>query len=179
MLIRILKSAVERELALEKLSARGLSGWMRRRISGKLIGAAEIYIPYRLYKITVRDRKVLAERFLAVDAACGIFDPIEIGRESLNCRMVETRNFLTAEVAEADTRAIVLTKMRKVLFSAGMFRLREPEILVELVEDDFHIGYWTGFYGSRERTNVMVLDAMTQTMAGGKVTEHVKNWLNN
>ena len=179
MLIRTLKPALEREPALEKLSAPGLSGWLRRCISGKLIGAAEIYIPYRFYKVTVRDRQRSAERFLAIDAASGIFDPIEISQATFDCRLVETRNFLPAQVAEADTQAAVMSKTRKALFSSGFFRLREPEISVELAENDFHIGYWAGFYGSKQKTNVVVLDAMTQTIAGGKVTECVRNWLNN
>jgi hypothetical protein len=179
MLIRTLKPVLERELALEKFSARGVSGLVRRCISGKLIGAAEIYIPYRLYKITVRDRIMSAVRFLAVDAACGIFDPIEIGNAPFDYHLIETRNFLPSEVAETDTQAIVLSKARTVLFSAGLFRLREPEISVELVENDFHIGYWAGFYGSKKNMNIMVVDAMTRTIAGGKVTECVKKWLNN
>lgn len=178
MLIRTLKSGIEREFALEKLSAPGLSGWMRRCISGKLIGAAEIYIPYRLYKIIVRDRQRSAERFLAIDAVSGIFDPINVSQTHFDCQLVESRNFLPSQVAEVDTQAAVLAKTRKVLFSSGFFRLREPEISIELAENDFHIGYWAGFYGSKEKMNVMVLDSMTQTIAGGKVTECVKNWLN-
>lgn len=170
---------MDRELALKNFSSRGLGGWMRRSISGKLIGTAEIYIPYRLYKITIRDRQMSAARFLAVDAVSGIFDPIEIRNMGFDCQLVETRNFLPLQVAESDTQAIVLSRTRKVLFSSGVFRLREPEISVELVENGFHVGYWAGFYGNKKKMNVLVLDAMTQTIAGGKMTEHVKNWLNN
>ena len=86
MLIRSLQSAVEREQALSKFSRR----WM----SGKLLGVADIYIPYRLYKMTLEDRRVRTARLLAIDAISGNLDPFEFSESPLQtrCTDMETRN---------------------------------------------------------------------------------------
>src|ERR1700729_3198725 len=117
MLIRSLQSVVEREQALSKFSRR----WM----SGKLLGLADIYIPYRLYKINLEDRRVRTARLLAIDAVSGNLDPFEFSESPVpsRCTDMETRNYLPAQLSEPETHAAALTKFRRLLFSSGFFRL--------------------------------------------------------
>jgi hypothetical protein len=171
MLIRSLQSAVEREQALSKFSRR----WM----SGKLLGVADIYIPYRLYKMNLEDRRVRTARLLAIDAVSGNLDPFEFSESPLQnrCTDMETRNFLPAQLSEPETHAAALAKFRRLLFSAGFFRLAKPVISVELVESAFFIPYWAGFYGQEHSVRVLMLDAIRGTIEGGKITSSVKAWL--
>ncbi len=122
MLIRSLQSAVEREQALSKFSRR----WM----SGKLLGVADIYIPYRLYKVNLEDRRVRTARLLAIDAISGNLDPFEFSESPLQnrCTDMETRNYLPAQLSEPETHVAALAKFRRLLFSAGFFRLAKPVI---------------------------------------------------
>jgi hypothetical protein len=171
MLIRSLQSVVEREQALSKFSHR----WM----SGKLLGVADIYIPYRLYKMNLEDRRVRTTRLLAIDAVSGNLDPFEFSETPLQNRYtdMETRNFLPAQLSEPETHAAALAKFRRLLFSAGFFRLAKPVISVELVESVLFIPYWAGFYGQEHSVRVLMLDAIRGTIEGGKITSSVKAWL--
>lgn len=171
MLIRSLQSVVEREQALSKFSRR----WM----SGKLLGVADIYIPYRLYKVNLEDRRVRTARLLAIDAVSGNLDPFEFSETPLQnrCTDMETRNYLPAQLSEPETHAAALAKFRRLLFSAGFFRLAKPVISVELVESAFFFPYWAGFYGQEQSVRVLMLDAIRGTIEGGKITSSVKAWL--
>ena len=171
MLIRSLQSVVEREQAFSKFSRR----WM----SGKLLGVADIYIPYRLYKINLEDRRVRTARLLAIDAVSGNLDPFEFSESPLQSRCVdmETRNYLPAQLSEPETHAAALAKFHRLLFSAGLFRLAKPVISVELVEAVFFMPYWAGFYGQECSVRVLLQDAIRGTIEGGKITSSVKAWL--
>jgi hypothetical protein len=177
MLIRSLQPVVGRELAWRKLSPSGPSGMVRRRITGKLLGVGEIYIPYRLYRVKIEDRHLQSERLLAVDAVSGTLDPFEFPESPKSCLEIETRNHLPARLSEAATRAAVLTKARRLLFSAGFFRLARPAISAEVIEPEFHIPYWAGFYGAEKNVGVVMLDAVRGTVEGGKATHSVRTWL--
>lgn len=171
MLIRSLQSAVEREQAFNKFSRR----WM----SGKLLGVADIYIPYRLYKVSLEDRRVRTARLLAIDAVSGNLDPFEFSESPVQnrCTDLETRNYLPAQLSEPETHAAALAKFRRLLFSAGFFRLAKPVISIELVESALFMPYWAGFYGQENSVRVLMLDAIRGTIEGGKITSSVKAWL--
>lgn len=179
MLIRSLQPAVEREVALRKLSPAGPSGIFRRWTTGKFLGLGEIYIPYRLYRVKVEDHGVQSSRLLAVDAVSNTLDPFEFAELSTkdSCRDIETRNYIPARLSEAETRASVLAKVRRLLFSAGFFRLAKPVLSAELIESEFYIPYWAGFYGEEKNVGVVMLDAIRGTIEGGKATHSVRAWL--
>ena len=179
MLIRSLQPAVEREVALRKLSPAGPSGILRRWTMGKFLGLSEIYIPYRLYRVNVEDRGVRSSRLLAVDAVSNTLDPFEFSEPPTQdrCRNIETRNHLPARLSEAETRASVIAKVRRLLFSAGFFRLAKPVLSAELLEPEFYVPYWAGFYGEEKSVRVVMLDAIRGTIEGGKATHSVRAWL--
>jgi hypothetical protein len=179
MLIRSLQSVVPREQALSKFLPSGTPGLMRRWMSGKLLGMADIYIPYRLYKVNVEDRRLRSARLLAVDALSGNLDPFEFAESPIHdrCTDIETRNYLPAQLSESETHVAALAKFRRLVFSAGFFRLAKPVISVELIESDLFIPYWAGFYGEEKSVRVLMLDAIRGTIEGGKITNSVKAWL--
>jgi hypothetical protein len=179
MLIRSLQSVVQREQALSKFLPAGTSGLMRRWMSGRLLGMADIYIPYRLYKVNIEDRGLRSARLLAVDALSGNLDPFEFSESPIHnrCADIETRNYLPAQLSESETHVAALAKFRRLVFSAGFFRLAKPVISVELIESDLFIPYWAGFYGEEKSVRVLMLDAIRGTIEGGKITNSVKAWL--
>ena len=179
MLIHSLQPVVGRELALRKLSPSGPSGLLRRWMTGKLLGVSEIYIPYRLYRVAVEDRRLRSSRLLAVDAVSRTLDPFEFDEPPAEgrCREVETRNHLPARLSEPETQAAALSKARRLLFAAGFFRLAKPVISVEVIGPEFHIPYWAGFYGTEKNVSLVMLDAIRGTIEGGKATQSVRAWL--
>jgi hypothetical protein len=179
MLIRSLQPAVERKVALRKLSPAGPSGILCRWTMGKFLGLGEIYIPYRLYHVKIHDHRMQSSRLLAVDALSAALDPFEFSGPPTQdrCRDIETRNHLPARLAEAETGASVLAKVRRLLFSEGFFRLAKPVISAELLESELYVPYWAGFYGEEKSVGIVMLDAIRGTIEGGKATHSVKAWL--
>ncbi|MCU1255615.1 MAG: hypothetical protein JWM83_1914 [Candidatus Angelobacter sp.] len=177
-MIRTLQSAVDRELAWRSLSPQGPLGIVRRWRTGKLLAVSDIYIPYRLYHVKVDDHRVHSTRFLAVDAISGALDPYEFAESPLQgrCAEVEAKNYLPARLAEDKTRALVLEKVRRMLFSTGFFRLVKPAITTDLI-GEFYIPYWAGFYGEVHNVSVMMLNAVRGTIEGSKASSLVKTWL--
>jgi hypothetical protein len=174
-----LQSEIGHEHALRKLSPSGPLGMVRRMMTGDLLGVSDIYIPYRLYKVTVDDRRVRSARYLAVDAISGALDPYEFGELPGQERYaeVETHNCLPVRYAEADSRALILEKARRMLFSGGFFRLARPVIAAELIGSEFYVPYWAGFYGQEQNVKVLMLDGIRGTVEGSKVSHLVRAWL--
>ena len=162
-------------MALRKLRGSGVDRWLR----GPLLGVAEIYVPYRLYKVTLDDRRVQSVRYYAVDAAAGTLDPYEfVALPELEAWVqVQTRNVHPVRLDESETRKLVLERARRLLFRQGFFRLVDPQIRAELIKPEFCIPYWAGFYGSEPSLRVAVLDGVRQTIEGGKARQLVHTWL--
>jgi hypothetical protein len=179
MTICSLQSAVDRELAMRSFAPAGPLGMFRRWRTGKLLGISDIYLPYRLYRVNVEDVRLRNTRFLAVDAISGALDPYEFAEPSLPGLSieVETRNCLPVRLVETETHALVLEKIRRMLFSGGFFRLAKPVITAEMMGTAFYIPYWAGFYGGPQDVSVQVLNAVRGTIEGSKVSGLVKAWL--
>jgi hypothetical protein len=174
-----LQSGIGHEQALRKLSPSGPIGMLRRIVTGDLLGVSEIYIPYRLYKVTVDDRRVRSARYLAVDAVSGALDPYEFGEPPVPERYaeIETQNCLPVRFPEAESRALILEKARRLLFSGGFFRVARPVIAAELIGAEFYVPYWAGFYGHEQNVRVLMLDGIRGTVEGSKVSQLVRAWL--
>jgi hypothetical protein len=170
---------MEYEAALRKLgTAEGL-GMVRHWLNGSLRGIAEIYIPYRLYKVTLDDRRVQSVRYYAVDAAVGTLDPYEFATapEANACVELDTRNFHPVRLSESETRKMAVEKVRRLLYSRGFLRLTNPDITAELIKPEFYLPYWAGFYGNGQNISIRVLNAVQETMEGSKLRHLLKTWL--
>ena len=165
--------------ALSRLSASGPLAGFRRWISGPLRGVAEIYLPYRLYRIIVVDRGIQKVHHYAVDAAAGTLDPYEFSEPpAAGDRVeVETRNFHPARLDESHTQKLAIERVRRLLYSRGFFRAANPVITAELVPPEFYIPYWAGFYGDERDIRITVLNALRRTAEGSKVRHLVRTWL--
>jgi len=178
MTICTISQRVNRAQALRRLdSAEGL-GTLRRWLDGSLRGIAEIYIPYRLYKVTVEDRGVRRAWYYAIDAASGALDPYEFVKppEPHECE-VEARNCYPVRLAENETRNLAIQKLRRLLFSRGFFRLAYPQLAAELIDAEFYMPYWVAFYGDEQSVKLKVLNAVRETMEGSKIRHLLKAWL--
>lgn len=177
--ISILKSNMSSDQAIRKLMPPGLRGVLRRCWNGNVLGLADVYIPYRLYKVTMDDRRLQTTRYYAVDAATGALDAYEFQVPPPDQMFVEvaTRNCHPVRLDEIRTRQLAVHRVRRSVFSKGMFRLSDPVFAAELLRRDFYIPYWLGFYGERQNLKVVVLNAVRQTYEGSKVCRLVENWL--
>jgi hypothetical protein len=177
--IRSLQSNMSRDSAMRKFAPPGSHGVARRWLSGNLRALAEVYLPYRLYKVSIDDRRVQTVRYLAVDAAAGTLDPYEFAAPPLaeTFTEVETRNFHPVRLDEKQTNQRAIENVRRWMFSRGFFRLSNPVMSADLVQLEFFIPYWAAFYGNDGNLNVMVLNAVRQTHEGSKVRRLIKTWL--
>lgn len=178
-MIRSLQSGLCREMALRRLSPPWPFGILRRWMTGRLLGLGEIYIPYRLYRVNVETRGVRSIRFLAVDATTGALDPYEFSEDVLpeRCVEVETPNVLPIRLEEAETHALALEKVRRLLFSKGLFLSGAPTFAAEKPGSEFYIPYWAGFFGENHNVRVLMLNAVRGTIEGNKIAGVVKAWL--
>lgn len=175
MKICTLSHKIDRDLALRRLN----SGFPRRWFHGPLRGIADIYIPYRLYKVMLDDRRLQSVRYYAVDAAAGTLDPYEFptAPEENAWAELDTSNFHPVRLSESETKKIAVEKVRRSLYSSGFFRLTNPGITAELIKPEFYTPYWAGFYGSSKNVSIRVMNAVQQTMEGSKFRHLLKTWL--
>jgi hypothetical protein len=179
MTISSLQPRIDYETALRKLSPSGTWGTLRRWVAGPLRGVAAIHIPYRLYKISVDDRRFHSVCHYAVDAAAGTLDPYEFATppEAADYVELETRNFHPVRLDEMQTHKMVTGKVRRLLYSRGFFRMANPTITAELLRAEFYIPYWAGFYGDERNISLTVLNAVRETVEGKKLRALVQAWL--
>jgi hypothetical protein len=178
MTICSLQHNVNSALALRRLDSSGGFNAVRRWLNPPLRGIAEIYIPYRLYRVTAEDRGVRRARYYAIDAASGALDPYEFANPPEPHEFeVETRNCYPVRLAENETRSLAIQKLRRLLFSGGFFRLAHPQLTAELIHSEFYLPYWVGFYGDEQNVNLKVLNAVRETMEGNKVRHLLQTWL--
>jgi hypothetical protein len=168
-----------RDLAWRRLKPSGPAGLLLRWFFGPVNGIAEIYIPYRMYKVVVTDSRVKSTHCIAVDAAAGTLDPYEFPAlpEPAAWEDVTSSNAHPAALEESQTRRIAVERTRRLFFSRGFFRLQSPQITAEWIGPEFYIPYWAGFYGDEHNVRIKVLDAVRQTVEGGKVRQLITRWL--
>jgi hypothetical protein len=168
-----------RDLAWLRLKPSGPAGLLFGWFSGQVNGIAEIYIPYRMYKVVVTDSHVKSTHWFAVDAAAGTLDPYEFPAlpEADAWEEVTSCNVHPAALEESQTRRIAVERSRRSFFSRGFFRLQSPQITAEWIGPEFYIPYWVGFYGDEHNVKIKVLDAVRQTVEGGKVRQLIIRWL--
>jgi hypothetical protein len=164
--------------AIRALSG-GMPGMFKGVWQGPLRSVAEIYIPYRLFRVEIRDRRKLERRWLALDAVRGTFDPYRFDPEpdASDLVAVETRNHPAAVLAPEEARLLLLEKVRRVVFGQGFFKLRQPEFHAEPSGVEFHIPYWAGFRGRHSRAHLSVLDAVRGCPEGAKMRAFLTEWM--
>ncbi len=163
---------------MAQFSSRGLLGSTRAALFGRLRSVADFYIPFRVFRLDISNRGRLERRFLAVDSTSGTLTPYSFSQPPAEGELIfiETRNHPPASLPPQDAAEIAITKVQRLLFATGFFRVRDLQILAEPVTD-IHVPYWIGFRGSGERANFTVMDAVRRRVEGAKVRHMVQNWL--
>lgn len=177
--IRSLKPNVTRDDVIRQFSGSGPSANLRNLLYGRLRSVAELYIPFRLFRVQITNRGVFEEKLVAIDAVSGTLDLFQFehmpnGTETIT---IETRNCPSSTLADALLTDRLLAKLRRVLFSNGFFKMRGLQLSAVPLPDELHIPYWIGFRGSDKHVRLSVIDAVRRRPEGAKVRRLVQEWL--
>jgi len=177
--IRSLKPNVTRDDVIRQFSGGGPSAALRNVLYGRLRSVAELYIPFRLFRVQITNRGVFEEKLMALDAVTGTldlfqFDHIPNGTETIT---VDTRNCPSSVLADSLLTDRVLAKLRRILYSNGFFKMRDLQLSAVPLPDELHIPYWIGFRGSENHVRLFVIDAVRRRTEGAKVRRLVEEWL--
>jgi hypothetical protein len=178
-IIRSVKPNVTRDDAVRQFSGRGSSAILRNLLWGRLRSVAELYVPFRLFRVRITNRGATEEKLIALDAVTGTldlfqFDHLPDGAETI---AVETRNCPAGALTDQILTEQLLAKLRRVLYSRGFFKMRDLELSAVPLPDELHIPYWIGFRGSDDRVHLSVIDAVRRRPEGAKVRRLVQEWL--
>ena len=176
--IRSLKANLSREEALQHFSG-GLGARLRETAFGPLRSVADFYIPFRLFRVEIVNRGKHEQRIFALDAVNGSLDPYQLDQfpGERDIVQLETRNCAEPLLDEAEARRIIVTRVQRLLFSTGFFRVRDLRITAEPVPGEIYIPYWVGFRGRGARPRLAILDAVRGQPEGAKVKQLLQAWL--
>ncbi len=177
--LQSLRSNVSREAALAAFRGRGPAGWLRTALHGPLRSVADVYVPFRLFRVHIDTGNGERNEVLALDAVTGNFDLYAFPSTPSNGELVNviTRNCPPATIDADQAVQLMTERVRRMAYSGGFFRLRRLEILVEPAGLDFHVPYWVAFSGWGEQAHLVVMDAVRRRMEGAKVREAIKAWV--
>ena len=176
--IRVLRPNVTREEALRQFSG-GLSGALRSLWSGPLRSVADFYIPFRVFEVEINNAGKKDRRTLGLDAVTGSLDPyfFEHLPSQTEVEELETRNCVNANLDPAQARQIVTTKIQRLLFTRGFFRIRNLTIFINPSPQEIHIPYWVGFRGRGLSASFEIIDAVRRQPEGERVRRMLQDWL--
>lgn len=166
----------EDAVTLLKTSGRRKWKWMQR--SSPLRSVAEFYLPFQVFRVHTRHRATEETRIMAVDLLSGILDPFTFPRlPSGDALMqVRTRNICQPVLSISAAEKALRTKLQRLLFQFGFFRVGDLKIDVEPVKM-VYMPYWLGFFGAGERAAIEVLDATRRVREGAKFRRLVQEWI--
>jgi hypothetical protein len=176
--IRSLRPNVTREEATEHFSS-GMFDFLRESTFGPLRSVADFYIPFRLFQVEILNGGKRDSRIFGLDVVDGSLDlyTFEQLPGELEVFYLETRNCTESLLGEAEAKKIVISKVQRLLFSRGFFRMRSLQISAEPVAGEIYIPYWVGFRGRGLRARLAVIDAVRRKPEGAKVRQLLRTWL--
>lgn len=177
MTIRSLKSNVTREEAIQCFAPAGTTGVIRALARGPLTSLADLYIPFRVFQVTVTNSGVRQSKLVAMDTVSGLLDLYAFDSQPAEVVSIETRNRPESRLSDSECERLVLDKFRRMVFNQGFFRLRNFKLEALCIEEELHIPYWIGFRGNGPYLRISVLDAVRRRMEGAKVRQLVESWL--
>jgi len=174
-----LNPKVSQREALALLDPPGVAGFLGRAMRGPLRMVANVYVPYGLFRVEVINGSSRENFLLAVDTVSGRLDPyrFQTAPDSSAFVEVETRNRPRPLLSDHLAGEIARDKARRLIFSSGFFRIRNFSVRAEAEGVTFHIPYWIGFFGTGERANLSVVDAVRKRVEGSKARQFFRDWL--
>ena len=176
--IRSLRPNVTREDAIAQFS-RGPLATVRRWALGPLQSVADFYIPFRLFQVEITNAGRSELRIVGLDVIAGSLDLYSFDQipDSSQVMTVDTRNCPEVRLDDSAASALVIERVRRILFSRGFFRMRNPTIRTLPTNQDLYVPYWVGFYGSGNQARLSVMDAVRRRFEGAKVRHLLQSWL--
>ncbi len=178
-LIYSLKPNVTRDEAVAALSPRSFLGATRSLIAGPLRSIAAVYVPFRMFRATIRNGKRQEQRLLAIEAVRGSLDLYAFERAPAPSELVrvKTRTFIPSQLAAEPAAELLKEKLRRIVFRGGFFRVRDLSIEISSIGPEVHVPYWVGFRGHGDRAHLAVLDAVRRRTEGDKARDLFHRWL--
>lgn len=177
--IRSLRPNVSRDEAIDQFSSGGPVELLRQVAFGPVRSVAEFFIPFRLFQVEILNSGKRDRRVLGLDVVTGSLDLYHF--EQLpgpgEVVVVESRNCPLGLLDDAQAMELVITKVRRVLFTTGFFRMRNLEISAEPIAGEICIPYWVGFRGRGTQARFVVMDAVRRRIEGAKVRNLLQSWL--
>jgi hypothetical protein len=173
-----LKPNVTRGEAVRQFSG-GTLGFLRETLRGPLRSIADFYILFRIFEVEITNSGKRDHRLIALDAVTGSLDPyffehIPSASETVE---LETRNYLNPWLEADQAKNLVVTKVQRLLFTTGFFRIRNLAISVSPVSHEIFIPYWVGFRGRSLSVSFDVIDAVRRRPEGARVRRLLQEWL--
>jgi hypothetical protein len=177
--VESLKPNVSRDAAIAQLRGSGLVRLLRWGSLGPLRATAEVYVPFRIFRVKINNGRGRQEILLAIDMVCGAFDLYALEEVPSPDRMIRvgSRNRPAPLLDGQRAHDLLIERVRRLIFRQGFFRIRGFRIEAEPVDRELHIPYWVGFFGSGERVHLSVLDGVRRRMEGAKVRHFLRQWL--
>jgi hypothetical protein len=177
--IQTLPARVSQEEAEKIFNGGGVGSRLRRVHLGPIRSLALVYIPYHLFQVRIENAGKQEERILGIDAVHGTLDAFSFDEvpHSSQFHNVETRNVIPPHLSIEDAGRLVRSKVERVLFQTGFFKMRRLGIQPEWMQLQFHVPYWVGFFGEGEIARISVVDGVRRTVEGAKVRALIETWL--
>ena len=178
-IIQTLKPNVTREEALRAFGSGSLRAAYWRIRCGPLRRIADVYVPFWLYRVRYEMNGATYTRLLAMDAVHGTLDLFEFPRVPAGDALltVETRNRLSLRLSAEVAEQLLRTKVLRLLFQQGFFKLRGLQLAIERLPLDLYLPYWLAFYGAGGAARLRVMDAVRRRVEGGKASSFFEEWL--
>ena len=157
----------------------GAGALVRRVRYGPLRSVAEFYLPFRLFRVDIRDGTRTETKWLALDSVRGAFDPyrFEDVPGEADLVVLETRNHALPALGEDEARRLILDKARRAVYGRGVFKIRDLSLAAEPAGLEFHVPYWLGFSGRGAQAHLAVIDAVRGSPEGEKLRSFIRKWL--
>jgi hypothetical protein len=177
--ILVLRAHVEREEAVETFT-HGIAGGVRRLALGPLRSVADIYVPFRVYQVSVARARNEERLVLGLDAVAGALDLYRFDDvpRSEDTAHVRTRNRLDPVLSTSAAHGILTTRVKRIVYQrVGFLAAARFRLDVQPVDEMLHVPYWVGFFGRGEAASLVVMDAVRRQIEGVKVRRLIGEWL--
>ena len=167
-----------RDEAVKAFTA-GIAGGMRRLTLGPLRSVADIYLPFRLYEVTIVCGSRHETTLVGVDGITGSLDLYRFDAVPAAADLVDvsTRNHAEPALPPASTHERVTSRVTRIVRGRVGFFTPRVQLDVRPIDGDLHVPYWVGFFGRGETASLVVMDAVRRQIEGGKVRRAIEEWL--
>src|SRR5437899_4047649 len=116
--ITAFKPTVNREDAVRFFNSSGISKFIRDLQIGRLRSIADVYVPFRIYRVDIDRGATRDSKLIGIDAISGSLDPFvfESLPNSEQLGSVETRNRPEALLPEAEADKVLRLKDQRLVF---------------------------------------------------------------